>query len=71
MDNGLFNFEKSIKNLVNIEDKINMIIDDYKPKIETKYDDKKRVVRILNDIRNSMLDCYTYCDTFSKLTKKN
>ena len=31
-DNRLFNFEKSIKNLENIAEKINMIIDYYKPK---------------------------------------
>ena len=28
-----------------------------------------RVVSILNEIRNSMLDFYTYCETFSKLIK--
>ena len=68
--NRLFNFEKSIKNLVNIDDKTNMVIDYYKPKTDTEYDDKKRVVTILNEARISMLNFYTYRGTFSKLTKK-
>ena len=41
MDDTLFNFEKSIKNLESIDNKVNIIIDDYKPKGETDHDDKK------------------------------
>ena len=33
-----------------------MVIDDYKPKTETKYYHKKGVVSILNEIRSSMPD---------------
>lgn len=39
-DDRLFNFEKSIKNLANIDDKVNIVIDDYKPKTKTKYGNK-------------------------------
>ena len=40
----MLNFKKSIKNLPNIDNKINMIIDDYQPKSETKYDNKKELL---------------------------
>ena len=40
VDDRLFNFEKCIKNFANIDDKVNIIIEDYKPKTETKYDNK-------------------------------
>ena len=42
VDDTLFNFEKSIKNSANTDDKVNMITDDYKPKTETEYDNKKK-----------------------------
>ena len=48
MDDRLFNFEKSIKNVANIDDKVNILIDDHKPKTATEYDNKKIVVSILN-----------------------
>ena len=41
MDERLFKFEKSNKNLANIDDKVNIVIDDYKPKTKTKYANKK------------------------------
>ena len=41
-----------------------MIIYDYKPKTDTKYDDIIRVVSILNKIKNSMLDSYADRNTF-------
>ena len=44
LDNRLFNFEKSIKNLVDIHDKIDIIIDKYKLKTETEYNDKKELL---------------------------
>ena len=55
VDNRLFNFEKSIKNLASINNKI----------IQTQ-----KVVCILNKIRNSIFDFYTHWQTFCKLTKK-
>ena len=41
MDQGCFNFEKCIKNFPNLEDKINIVIDDYKAKTKTDYYEKK------------------------------
>ena len=64
------NFEKSIRNLVNINSKINVVIDNYKPKTNTRYENKKRVVSILNEIRKSILDFYVHYDSIFKLTKK-
>ena len=69
VDDGLFNFGKYIKNLANIANKMN-IIDDYKPKTKTEYDDKKKVVSILNEIKNSILDFYLHRETIFKLIKK-
>ena len=46
VDNRLFNDEKSIENLENIDNKTNMIIGNYKPKIQIKYGGKKRVFSI-------------------------
>ena len=43
-DTSSFNFEKSIKNLVNIGDKINMIVGYNKPKAEMKYDGKRQLL---------------------------
>ena len=46
-DDRLFNFEKSIKNLANIDYKVNIIIDYYKPKTETGwYEDKKQLLAL-------------------------
>ena len=70
MDYRLFNFQISIKNLVNIEHKINIIIDENKRKKETEYDHKKKVVSILNEIKNYVLDFYFHHETVFKLTKK-
>ena len=47
-----------------------MVIDDYNPKTNTRYENKKRVVSILNEIRKSILDFYVHYDTIFKLTKK-
>ena len=44
VSNRFFNFKKPFKNLVNIDNKTNMVIDNYKPKTDTKYDNKERVV---------------------------
>ena len=53
-----FDFKKLIKNLADIEDKINIIIENYKPKSNVKIEDNKRVFSIFNIIRYSLLD---YC----------
>ena len=39
VDDRLFNFKKSIKNLSDINKGIQMIIDNYKSKTETEYED--------------------------------
>ena len=39
---NFFNFEKHIKNLANIHDKISIIVNYYKSETKTVYDDKKR-----------------------------
>ena len=41
MDDKLFNFEKSVKNLSVVDNRIHKIIDEYKPPRETEYEDKK------------------------------
>ena len=43
MDNKLFNFDKSIKCLVNTDNYLNIITDNYKPKTQTEYDGKEKV----------------------------
>ena len=53
-----FDFKKLIKNLADIEYKINTIIENYKPKSNLKIEDNKRVFGIFNIIRYSLLD---YC----------
>ena len=53
-----FDFKELIKNLADIEYKINMIIENYKPKSNLKIEDNKRVFGIFNIIRYSLLD---YC----------
>lgn len=42
VDKKFFNVEISIKNLANMDDKVNMIMDYYKPKTKSVYYDKKR-----------------------------
>ena len=69
VDNTFFNFEESIKNLSDNYNRIHRMIDNYKPKIETKYENKERVVSILNAVENSILDLYLNRETISKLSK--
>ena len=69
VDDRLFNFEKSIKNLTNTANTVNKIINDYKPKTKIEYEDKKRVASILDEIRKSMLDFYVYHEIFFKQTE--
>ena len=67
----MFNFQKSISNLVNIDGEINIMIEKCKPKTKIEYD-KIRVASILNEIRKSMLDFFFYVhhDTIFKQTEK-
>ena len=51
VDDRLFTFEKSIKRLSVIDNRINGVIDNFKPKTETKYEDKKRIISILNAVK--------------------
>ena len=52
------------------DNRIHRIIDNYKPKTETEYEDKKRVVSILNKVKNFVLDFYLNRETISKPTKR-
>ena len=47
-----------------------MIIDYHKPKTETEYDDRKRVVSISNGIINSLLEFVVHHKTIFRLTEK-
>ena len=62
-----FDFNKSIKNRATIEDKLNTIAQDYEPKTHVQIEDKKRVVTILNRIKNNLLDYYLDLSTVVKL----
>ena len=70
MDNRLFNFEKSIKNLSDIDNRIHKIIDDYNPKAKTEYENKKRALSILDAVKNYILDFYRNRETIFKLIEK-
>ena len=52
---NLFDFKKSVKILANIENKINMFIENYKPKTHVEKEVKKRVLSTLNKIRYTCL----------------
>ena len=51
VDDRLFTFEKPIKRLSVIGNRINGVTDNFKPKTETKYEDKKRIISILNAVK--------------------
>ena len=69
MDNRLLNFRKSIKNLANTDNKIIIIVSDYKPKPETEYDSKKREVSILDETRKFLVDFNIHHGTIFKLNE--
>ena len=69
VDDILFSFEKSIKNLSDVDSRIYRIIDYYKPTTETKYDDEK-VFSVFNAVKNSNLDFCLNRETIFKLTEK-
>ena len=70
VNDRLFNLEKSIKNFLDVDNRIHRIIDNYKPKTETEYEDIKRVVSILNKVKNFILDFYLNRETISKPTER-
>ena len=47
-----------------------MIIEKDKAKTKIEFDNKKRVVSILNEIRKSMLEFYVHNNTIFKLIEK-
>ena len=69
MDDRLFDFEKYMKNLSHVHNRIHKIIDDYNPQTKSKYEDKKRAFSILNEVKNSVPDFYFNPETISKLIK--
>ena len=55
-----FNFEKYIKNLANIHDKISIIVNYYKPEKKTEYDDKKKDLLVFKcNMETSFLSLYS------------
>ena len=64
VNNTLFTFKKFIKNLANIEDEINMIID-INPKERPHI-----TISISNEIMKPMLVFYVHHDVIFKLTEK-
>ena len=64
-----FSFIKSIKNLTDIEDKINIIIETSEPKIKPKIEGKKRIISILNAIKYDLLDYYLNPNTIFEMHK--
>ena len=65
----LFNFEKIIDDLTNINNKISIIIENFEFKTKIEYDDKKRVASILNKIRKSKLDFYSHHEAIFLIKK--
>lgn len=66
-----FNSEKSIINLVNIDDKINMVVENKEPKTKVEYDNETRVTSVLNKVRGSIIDFYSHPNTVKLNTVKN
>ena len=56
--------------MANIDGKINMIIEKDKAKTKIEFDNKKRVVSILNEIRKYMLEFYVHNNNIFKLIEK-
>ena len=65
-----FDYNNTIKNLIAIDDKIDKIVEEYDPKKRVGTEDKKRVISILNIIRNNLLDYYLDPNTIVELHKK-
>ena len=67
MNDTLFNFGKFIKNLSDVGDRIHRIKGDCIPQTKSEYEDKKRVLSILNAVKKSVVDFYLNRETISKL----
>ena len=65
-----FILDRFIKNLADIEDKIQMIIEIYEPKTKAGIEDKKRVISILNAIKYDLLDYFLDPNTIIEMHKK-
>ena len=65
-----FDYNNAIKNLIAIDDKIDKIVEEYDHKKRVGTEDKKRVISILNIIRNNLLDYYLDSNTIVELHKK-
>ena len=65
-----FILKKSIKNLAEIDYRVNILAVKYKPDNVIELEDKKRVASILSIIRNNLVDFYTCEDIFFNLAKK-
>lgn len=70
MDDRLFNFEIFTKNLSDIDNRINSIMDAYNPQAKTEYEDKKGVFSIFNAVKNCTFDFYCNRETIFKLIRK-
>ena len=56
--NFSFFFDRSIKNLADIKNKINMVVGNYEPKTKVELENKKSVISIFNEIRYDLPDYY-------------
>ena len=65
-----FSFNKSIKNLADTDDKVNMTVDNYEHKADVETEDKKTVDSILNRIKYNFLNYYLNPNTIAELHKK-
>ena len=65
-----FDFQKSIKSLATIDEKINAIVYNYESKRKVQIEDKKIAVSILNKIRYKLLDYYLDPHTINELKNK-
>ena len=65
-----FILDRFIENLVDIEGKINMIVEIYEPKTKAGIEDKKRVISILNAIKYDLLDYFFDPNTILEMHKK-
>ena len=55
--------------MATIDDKINMIVEGYEPKIKVEIENKKKVISVLNEIRKGFVDYYLDPNTIVELHK--
>ena len=51
-------FDRSIKNLADIDNKKSIILKNYEPKTKVELEGEKRIISILNKIKYNLLDFY-------------